>query len=186
MQAPRRDERGAPSRQLGDPAAPGAPKAFEEAYLQFAPLLRKIAIRKFGIPPQDAEPLVHDVFATSFLRWASVEVPERYLVGAICNAARKYWAQTDAASLIFCGDVPCIATPSDALFREVHSRVLLSRLLRCVGSKCRDLLNGYYLDGETTSAIAARLHSTPATVLVLLHRCRKRALAAYHAMTERA
>lgn len=158
---------------------------FEEAYLLFAPLLRKIAIRKFRIPAQDAEPLVHDVFATYFLRFASVEMPERYLVGAICNASRKYWEQADAAGLIFCGEVPCAATPSDALLREVHSKVLLARILRCVGDKCRELLHRYYMSGESTRAIADRLHSTPATVLVLLHRCRKRALAAYHSMTER-
>lgn len=185
MQEPRSEERRAPPRRPGESAATGVPVAFEEAYLRFAPLLRKIAIRKFHIPAQDAEPLVHDVFATYFLRSASVEVPERYLVGAICNASRRYWEQTDAASLIFCEEMPCAATPSDALLQEVHSKVLLSRILRCVGDKCRDLLHRYYMNGETTQAIADRLHSTPATVLVLLHRCRKRALAAYHAMTER-
>lgn len=185
MQEPRSEERRAPSRRSGELTASGVPVAFEEAYLQFAPLLRKIAVRKFRIPPQDAESLVHDVFATYFLRIATVEVPERYLVGAICNASRKYWAQHDAAGLVFCGDAPCAATPSDALLQEVHRKLLLSRLLRCVGDKCRDLLYRYYMNGETTSAIADHLQSTPGTVLVLLHRCRKRALAAYHAMTER-
>jgi DNA-directed RNA polymerase specialized sigma24 family protein len=148
-------------------------------------LLGSIAVRKFGIPAQDVEPLVHDVFATYFLRWKTVEDSERYLVGAICNASRKYWEQHDAANLIFCEETPCVATPSDALLREVHSKVLLSRILRCVGDKCRDLLHGYYMSGETTRAIADRLSSSPATVLVLLHRCRKRALAAYHSMSER-
>src|SRR5204863_20968 len=46
------------------PGKTGAPASFEEAYLQFAPLLRKIAVKKFGIPVAEAEPLVHDVFAT--------------------------------------------------------------------------------------------------------------------------
>jgi DNA-directed RNA polymerase specialized sigma24 family protein len=162
------------------------PVAFEEAYLRFAPLLRKIAIRKFHIPLHEAEPLVHDVFATYFLRWRSVEMPERYLVGAICNASRKYWEDSDAAGALFCGETPCAATPSDALLREVHNKLLLARLLGCIGAKCRDLLHRYYMNGETTQAIAACLHSTPGTVLVLLHRCRKRALAAYHSMSERA
>ena len=52
------------------PATPGesqgAPASFEEAYLRFAPLLRKIAAKKYGIPLSEAEPLVHDVFATYF------------------------------------------------------------------------------------------------------------------------
>ena len=38
--------------------------ASEEAYLEHAALLRKIAINKFGIPRAEAETLVHDVFAT--------------------------------------------------------------------------------------------------------------------------
>src|SRR4028119_741447 len=37
----------------------GAPAAFEEAYLRFAPLLRKIAVSKFGIPLAGAEPAAH-------------------------------------------------------------------------------------------------------------------------------
>lgn len=184
MQEPDRDVQRAPSRGP-EAAAAGVPVAFEEAYLRFAPLLRKIAVRKFHVPLQDAEPLVHDVFATYFLRWTTVEAPERYLVGAICNASRKYWHETDAAEALFCGEMPCAATPSDALLREVHTKILLSRLLRCIGAKCRDLLHRYYLNGETTQAIAEHLHSTPGTVLVLLHRCRKRALAAYHSMSER-
>ena len=185
MQEPRSEGPRSPSPRSEEPAATGVPAVFEEAYLRFAPLLRQIAIKKFGIPAHDAEALVHDVFATYFLRWATVELPERYLVGAICNASRKYWEKADAAGLIFCGETPCGATPSDALLQEVHSKVLLSRILRCVGEKCRDLLHGYYMNGETSRAIADRIGSTPATVLVLLHRCRKRALAAYHSMTER-
>jgi DNA-directed RNA polymerase specialized sigma24 family protein len=53
------------------------------------------------------------------------------------------------------------------------------------GSRCRDQFQRYYLNGETTSAIAETMRSTPATVLVFLHKCRKRALAAYRALTER-
>jgi len=53
------------------------------------------------------------------------------------------------------------------------------------GSRCRTLLQRYYLNGETTSAIAETMNSTPGTVLVFLHKCRKRALAAYRALTER-
>src|SRR5215210_4413792 len=122
-----------PSPRSGEPAVRGGRSQCEEAYLQFGPLLRKIAVGKFGIPAQDVEPLVHDVFATYFLRWRTVEMPERYLFGAICNASRKYCAQADAAGSIFCGETPCAATPSDALLREVNSKVLLSRILRCVG-----------------------------------------------------
>lgn len=89
------------------PVPPGearrAPAAFEEAYLQFAPLLRKIAVKKFGIPMADAEPLVHDVFATYFTNAGEVNEVGPYLVGGICNAARHYLRRADAKDAICCG-----------------------------------------------------------------------------------
>src|SRR4029078_10704492 len=80
---------------------------------------------------------------------------------------------------------PCAATLGDALLDEIARKLLLSRLLAGSGSRCRMLLQPYYLNGETTEAIAETMNSTPGTVLVFLHKCRKRALAAYRALTER-
>lgn len=158
--------------------------AFEEAYLRFAPLLRKIAVRKFGIPAADAEPLVHDVFATYLTHSDAVEQLEPYLIGGICNASRQYLRRGAAASEVFCGEVPCAATPTEAILLEVERKILVGRLFARIGSRCRDILHRYYVNGETTSAIAGELRFKPTTILIFLSRCRKRALAAYHAMTE--
>ncbi|HEX6097325.1 MAG TPA: sigma-70 family RNA polymerase sigma factor [Thermoanaerobaculia bacterium] len=156
--------------------------AFEEAYLRFAPLLRKIAVRKFGIPPADAEPLVHDVFATYLTHADQVEHLEGYLVGGICNASRHYLRRGAAASELFCGEEPCAAAPTDSILLEVERKILIGRLLSRIGSRCRDLLHRYYMNGETTSAIAGELQFKPTTVLIFLSKCRKRALSAYHDM----
>lgn len=162
----------------------GTPAAFEEAYLRFAPLLRKIAVKKFGIPAADAEPLVHDVFTTYFTNAEDVEQPERYLIGGICNAARNHLRRGAAASELFCGEEPCAATPTDAIALEVERKILIGRLFARIGSRCRDLLHRYYINGETTDTIAGELRFKPATVLIFLSRCRKRALTAYQALTE--
>jgi len=170
------------------PAPPGevtgAPASFEEAYLQFAPLLRKIAVKKYGIPVAEAEPLVHDVFATYFTNAADVIEVGPYLVGGICNAARHYLRRTDARDALFCGETPCAATPTESILLEVERKLLLRRLLARIGSRCRDLLQRYYVAGESTRAIADALRLKPMTVLICLSKCRKRALAAYHAMME--
>jgi RNA polymerase sigma factor (sigma-70 family) len=158
--------------------------AFEDTYLHLAPRLRKIAVRKFGIPHAEAETLVHDVFATYLMHAASVRAVEPYLIGAICNASRQYLRQSGAAEKIFCEETPCVATPRDALLNEIERKLLLSRLLDRVGGRCRRLLRRYYIDGETTQSIADEMHSTPGTILVFLHQCRRRALTAYRAMTE--
>lgn len=56
MQEPRSEaKRVAPP--PADAAGNGVRAVFEEAYVRFAPRLRKVAIAKFGIPPEDAEGL---------------------------------------------------------------------------------------------------------------------------------
>jgi RNA polymerase sigma factor (sigma-70 family) len=162
-----------------------APAVFEEAYLRFAPLLRKIAVKKFNIPPGDAESLVHDVFATYFTYADEVHAVEPYLIGGICNAARHYLRRTVAANALFCGETACAATPTEAIVNEVERRILVGRLFARIGSRCRDLLHRYYVVGEGTQAIADTFNFKPTTVLVLLHKCRRRALAAYLSMTEK-
>src|SRR6266481_972044 len=64
---------------------------FDTIYDTYAPLLRKIATRKFRVPRPDAESLVHDVFATYLANPANVRELRSYLIGAICNAARQFW-----------------------------------------------------------------------------------------------
>jgi RNA polymerase sigma factor (sigma-70 family) len=179
------DEVEGTSPQAGKPAAAGSVAAFEEAYLRYAPRLRKIATGKFGIMPADADALVHDVFATYLMHAATVRNLEPYLIGAICNASRYHLRRSSAANILFCGETPCAATPDDALSNEIERKLLVSRMLARVGSRCRDLLYRYYMGGETADAIAARIGATPGSVAVFLSNCRKRMREAYRSMTEK-
>lgn len=167
------------------PAGGGGGIAFEEVYLRYALRLRKIAARKFGIPPVEAETLVHDVFATYLTHASSVRAVEPYLVGAICNASRHWLRRTGAADALFCGERPCAAVPDAAMTEEIERKLLLSRMLAGIGDRCRDLLHRYYANGESTRSIADAWQSTPGTIHVFLHKCRRRALAAYQAMSGR-
>lgn len=185
MQDLQNDETKRPVPSAGQPSGSGRVAAFEEAYLQYAPRLRKIATGKFGIAPPDADALVHDVFATYFLHAASVRKLEPYLIGAICNASRYHLRRAGTAHVLFCDETPCAATPGDALASEIERKVLVSRMLARVGRKCRDLLHRYYVIGETTQSIACGMETTPGTVLVFLSRCRARAREAYQSMTGR-
>jgi RNA polymerase sigma factor (sigma-70 family) len=162
----------------------GARARFEEVYVQFAPRLRRVAMAKFGIAPDDAEGLVQDVFATYFMHAASVEQVERYLIGGICNASRKHLQRTGTADALFCDDDPCQATVGDVLLRQLERKQLLSKVFARVGSRCRELLCRYYVRGESALTIAEELDSTPGSVAVTLHKCRKRAIDAYRALTE--
>lgn len=184
MQEPR-DEVRETTLPAGQPAGCGKVEAFEEVYLRYAPRLRKIATGRFGIEWTEADALVHDVFATYLMQAGAVRNVEPYLIGAICNAARNHLRKSGAAEALFCGEHPCAATPKDALASEIERKLLVSRMLGCVGPRCRDLLHRYYVVGDTTATIACGMGTTPGTILVFLHRCRRRALEAYHAMTGR-
>ena len=168
-----------------DGAARGVP-VFEEVYLLYAPRLRRIAYRKYGIQLAEAETLVHDVFTTFFTHADEVNDVWPYLVGAICNAARNHLKRADRTEAIFCAGEPCPAVARDDVGREVEGKLLLKGVLARVGSRCRDLFQRYYVDGETTRMIADALDTTPGTVAVRLHQCRKRAVEAYQSMTENA
>ena len=159
--------------------------AFEEAYLRYAPRLQRIAIRRFRIEAGDAEVLVQDVFTTYFQHAADVERLEPYLIGAICNASRNYLRRSSASKALFCGEVPCAATPDAALLDELERKTLLSQMLARIGEPCRDLLRRFYVNGEGTDALASAYGLVRGSVKVKLFKCRQRALEAYRSIMER-
>jgi RNA polymerase sigma factor (sigma-70 family) len=151
--------------------------AADDLYTRHAPLLRYIAVRKFCVPREDADALVHDVFATYLASPVTVRSPRPYLIGAICNAARHYWRErkNEEAAL---ARVDVALPPDDEMIVDALGRkLLIASTLSRIGSKCRDLLRRYYVEGETTAAIAMSRETTSDYVLFLLHRCRKSARA---------
>jgi DNA-directed RNA polymerase specialized sigma24 family protein len=129
-----------------DGTASGAP-GLEEVYLLYAPRLRRIAYRKYGIQLAEAETLVHDVFTTFFTHADEVHDVWPYLVGAICNAARNHLKRADRTEAIFCDGQPSPAVARDDVGREVEGKLLLEGVLARVGSRCRDLFQRYYVQG---------------------------------------
>jgi RNA polymerase sigma factor (sigma-70 family) len=147
----------------------------EESYVAHLTLMSRVAVRKFGISAAEAEPLVHDVFATFMLQSAEVRNVTAYLVGAMCNACRQYLRRSNTESALFCGEDPCAATLADDVIEEIHRKETLRRVLRRSGKKCRDLLHRYYIEEQSTKDIAAAYDTTPGTIQVFLHNCRDRA-----------
>ena len=95
----------------GAPLDPGG--AFERTYFDHAPLMRRVAKRRFGIPDSEADALVHDIFATWLANPSVVRGNLRaYFLGAVWNAARQYHRKYDRSSRSL-GSCPCSA-PSAA------------------------------------------------------------------------
>lgn len=158
--------------------------AFDEIYLTHAPLLRKIAVSRFGIPPSDADPLVHDVFATFLANAGGVRGDvRRYLVGGICNAARNFWRAREADRRLFSDDSLCDAVEGSGSFDDIAALQLVARTLARLSPRCREALERYYLHDDDTPTIACALGTSSSNVNYLMHVCRKRARAIYHELS---
>lgn len=169
---------GAAAQDAGRLADMGAPA---DAYVAHAPLLRRVAIRKFRVPPGDAEALVHDVFINYLGAVRNVRSDVRgYLVASVCNACRNYWRARRSEERVFVdGGDPERDAVDDDLFDGLAVNLLVASTLARLGDRCRDALKRYYLDGEDTLTIAAALNTSAANVNYMMHVCRKRARAIY-------
>jgi RNA polymerase sigma factor (sigma-70 family) len=164
--------------------APGEAACFDTVYTTYAPLLRKIAMRKFRIPRADVDTIVHDVFATYLAHQERVRELHAYLIGGICNASRDYWRKLDREREVFCpGDV-CTAMTDDRLLESLTQNLLAQSALRTLGPSCRDTLRRFYGDGESAGSIAESRGTTANAIFRLLHYCRARARDAYRALAE--
>lgn len=158
-----------------------AAEPFDALYASYRPLLRKIAIRKFGIPAADVDDLVQNVFATYIANSANVHDRHAYLIGAACNAARQYWRRDHASP--FCGaSIACAATPADEVVDGVIRNLVIGATMRRLGESCRETLERFYLRGETTAAIAKSRETSANYICRLLSYCRKRARSIYREM----
>lgn len=157
----------------------------DDIYLEHAPLLRRVAVRKFDVPPGDAEALVHDVFVNCLLTTRNVRGNLRaYLIGAICNACRNYWRTRRSERRLFAEEDEAAANLVAAdLFDGLAVNLVVASTLAKLGPRCRELLRRYYLNGEDSTAIAAAMNTTPANVNYLMHVCRKHARVVYDAIT---
>ena len=158
----------------------------ERVYLEHAPLLRRVAVRKFGIPAADADTLVHDVFAAYIANPGAVRSDLRaYLIAAICNASRNYWRSKEVQERFFVsgGDEPPDGLSDDSFFEGLSLHLVMGATLARLGERCRDVLRRFYFEGESAGSIAEALETTAGNVHYVLHVCRKKARYIYDELT---
>ena len=148
---------------------------FEELYTQYGVLLRSIAMRRFGVPPDDAEALVHDTFVAYLERHTIIRDVKRWLMGAVGNACKNYWrARKREAPRLPEHDETADPAADEAVEQRMRRSAVVAVLAQ-LGTKCRETLRRYYLGEETKEAIAEELSTSPGYVLKLLIACRQRA-----------
>jgi len=166
------------------PATAMPESTFGTVYDKYLPLLRKIAVRKFGVPRADVDSLIHDVFTTYLAQQDRVRELHAYLVGAICNACHEYWRKTNRDRDYLADQAEGAIAVDDHILESVAQNLLMRSALSRLGPSCRETLRQFYVDGESAAAIAASRQTTQNSILQLLHYCRGRLRAAYRALVE--
>lgn len=170
------------------PQPPAAEATAGEIYLENAPLMRRIAVGRFGIPGPEAENLVHDVFISYLSNPQRVRAEVRpYLVAAICNASRHYWRDHQSESRVFDREAE-VDDPrgiAAAAQEGLANAMLVAAALARLDQRCREVLESYYMRGEATPAIARALDTSNGNVHYLLHCCRRRAKEIFRSLSRR-
>jgi RNA polymerase sigma factor (sigma-70 family) len=155
---------------------PGSPEeVFESLYTDYGLLLRTIAMRRYHVPPDDAEALVHDIFAAYLERRGYVRDAKGWLTGAIKNASLNYWRKRKPEAPLLPEHEEAADEAAGARFEQWEQRSTIASILARLGERCRETLRGYYLREESKEHIAEQLETSPGNVLQLLVTCRRRA-----------
>jgi RNA polymerase sigma factor (sigma-70 family) len=172
------------SAMTADPAGASSSLAFDALYVTYMPVLRNIAMRKFGIPRGDAEDLVHDVFATYLVRETEVRNPPAYLYNAIRNASQRHGRRSNAARNRQQSLDDALPSGAEDLGDEVMRDVAFRATMAKLGPICRDTLYRFHVLGEKASSIAESREKKENYIYRLLNYCRNRARDIYRQMNQ--
>jgi RNA polymerase sigma factor (sigma-70 family) len=159
---------------VSDQSGTSGDDAFEALYTEYGLLLRTIAMRKYGIPPDDAEALTHDTFVAYLQRHTKINDLKPWLMGAVCNACKHYWRDRKREAPLPEDFEETIDPAANCSADSWAWRITVAGLLARLGNQCRETLQRYYWADESKEKIAATLSLSPGYVLHLLSSCRRR------------
>lgn len=137
-------------------------------YREFGAALCGLMQNRFGVPEEDAENLLHDIFETLLRSQSAVANEKKWLVGAACNASRYYWRQqkeqVDVAEETTIGS-------------KVDVDVTLEQILGRLPERASEVLRLKYLEGLSGDEIAERYGTSVEYTHVLIHRSLRKARA---------
>lgn len=161
---------------------PADAQAFEALYTEYGVLLRSIAMRRYNIPPDDAEALVHDIFTAYLQRRTYVRDLKPWLIGAIGNASKDYLRRRRREEPLLPEHHEIADQGAEDHAERWIVNMTAATVIARLGEKCRETLRSYYFREESKESIAHRLATSPAYVLQLLVSCRRRVRALYDSM----
>lgn len=157
-----------------EPTGSAEDDAFEALYTEYGLLLRSIAMRRYGIPPDDAEALVHDTFVAYLERHTKINELKPWLMGAVSNGCKHYWRDRKRETPLPEDYEETIDPASNDTVDDCAWRITVAGLVARLGEQCRETLRRYYWRDESKESIAVTLSLSPGYVLHLLSSCRRR------------
>jgi RNA polymerase sigma factor (sigma-70 family) len=149
--------------------------SFAHIYATYAKFMKAVAISKFHLPPEDADELVHDIFATYLGQPAGdIQSLKAYLLVSICRAARRRHDSRRRSDEQFATITTSdLDLPDDAAEKSILLRLAITDTLLSCDPRCRDLLYRNAVLGESPKEIADDRGTTAQYVRELLSSCRR-------------
>lgn len=169
-------------RTLPDQVHPTNAQEFEALYTEYGVLLRSIAMRRYNIPPDDAEALVHDIFTSYLQRREQVRELKGWLIGAIGNASKDYLRRRKREEPLLPEHDQTVDQSAEEKAERWMVNMTMATVIARLGEKCRETLRRYYFREESKESIARELSTSPGYVLQLLVSCRRRVREIYDSM----
>lgn len=90
-----------------------------------------------------------------------IDNPKAWLVGAVCNASRRYWRERARREHTEGTSIDDLATPPEVVdIDRLEREILVRRLLEELQPRQREVLRLHYFDGFTATEIADKLDTT--------------------------
>jgi RNA polymerase sigma-70 factor (ECF subfamily) len=159
------------------------PEQIETLYLQHRRLLMYVGSRKFGIPEEDAEALIQDVFLSYMQSAPRVVKVRSWLVAAMCNASRYYWRIRGRVEPLP-ADYDQASDPAlDGAAEKWAMKITVQQAVGYLDPRCREVLSLHHLEGHSAPDVAQILETTVRYAEKLIHNCLKRLRQIYAEMT---
>jgi RNA polymerase sigma factor (sigma-70 family) len=169
----------APSVRSPAPApSASAPSFPPSASLELGALVQRIRPRLkrilsgYGVPPQDADDLLQEVFFAAFRDWESIENQEAWLVGTLRISCARYWRRR-RKSLLEAVDstlLELLCEPQPAPQERAALVWDLETLIDTLSARHRAVLRLRFGLGLITAEVADRLGYCPASIRKLTRR----------------
>ena len=154
--------------------APQADDAFEALYTQYGVLLRGIAMRRYNIPPDDAEALVHDAFIAYLERQTSIREAKGWLVGTVRFKCTHYWRDRKREAPLLPEHEETVDPSAEIDVRASVERLTIARAMARLGARCRETIRRFYWQEQSMDDIAASFATSQNNVKQILFTCRRR------------